>query len=61
MRKHSFDLQSVQVTAENLSSFDVVLLATDHDIFDYRLIETHSKLLVDTRGRFVPSAQIVRA
>ena len=38
MRNHSFDLQSVRLTPETISSFDVVLLATDHDAFDLSLI-----------------------
>ena len=31
---------------------DLVLLATDHDDFDYDLILEYSKIIVDTRGRF---------
>ena len=38
MRKHRFELQSVDLTAASIASFDVVLLATDHDAFDYELI-----------------------
>ena len=61
MRKHRFDLQSVELTAESVASFDVVLLATDHDAFDYELISRHSQLLIDSRGRDEPGAHIVRA
>jgi len=61
MRKHRFDLQSIALTAESVASFDVVLLATDHDAFDYHLISSHSQLLIDSRGRFAPGAHIVRA
>lgn len=61
MRKHKFDLHSVELTAESINEFDVVLLATDHDAFDYELISRHSKLLIDSRGRFSPGAHIVRA
>ena len=61
MRKHRFDLQSVELTAESVASFDVVLLATDHDAFDYELISSHSQLLIDSRGRYEPGAHIVRA
>ena len=35
------------------SNFDVVVLATDHDKFDYKNIRRNSKILIDTRGRFV--------
>ena len=31
MRKHNFDLRSVDLTAEMIASFDVVILATDRD------------------------------
>jgi UDP-N-acetyl-D-glucosamine dehydrogenase len=61
MRRHAFSLNSVALTAETLASFDAVILATDHDNFDYPLIEAHSPLLVDTRGRFAPGTTIVRA
>jgi UDP-N-acetyl-D-glucosamine dehydrogenase len=33
-----------------------VLLATDHDRFDYELIKTHAPLIVDTRGRYRAAA-----
>ena len=61
MRKHQFALQSVALTVDALASFDAVVLATDHDSFDYELIRTHSQLVIDSRGRFAPGAQIVRA
>ncbi|MEZ0171836.1 nucleotide sugar dehydrogenase [Microvirga sp. TS319] len=53
MRRYSFDLASVDLTPEVLASYDLVLLATDHDKFDYEAIESHSKLIVDTRGRYL--------
>lgn len=52
MREHHFNLSSVALNAETVGSFDCVLLATDHDRFDYDLIKTKSRLLVDCRGRF---------
>jgi UDP-N-acetyl-D-glucosamine dehydrogenase len=61
MRRHAFSLSSVLLTAQALAGFDAVILATDHDDFDYELIKAHSPLLVDTRGRFNPGAHIVRA
>ena len=53
IRKYSFNLTSVELTAENLSAFDCVLLATDHDKFDYGLIKENAKLIVDSRGRYL--------
>ncbi len=52
MRKFEFELSSVQLTEKSLASYDCVLLATDHDKFDYNLIEKHASLIVDTRGRY---------
>lgn len=61
MRHHAFALTNTPLSAEVLASFDAVILATDHDGFDYELIAAHSRLLIDTRGRFAPAAGIVRA
>jgi UDP-N-acetyl-D-glucosamine dehydrogenase len=61
MRNHAFQLSSVPLSAASLASFDAVVLATDHDAFDYPLMEAHSHLLIDTRGRFQPAATVFRA
>ena len=63
MREHYFDLKSVALTAESLKGYDLVLLATDHDDFDYDLIRQHAALIVDTRGRYAmsPADHIVPA
>lgn len=62
MREHHFDLRSEPLTAENLASFDAVLLATDHDKFDYALIEAKARLIVDSRGKYrSPAAHIIKA
>ena len=62
MREHHFELSSELLTAQNLASFDAVVLTTDHDRFDYALLQTHSRLLVDSRGKYrVPAANIIKA
>lgn len=62
MRKHHFDLKSVDISPELLSSMDCILIATDHDVFDYDLIQCNSKLIIDTRGRFRNNfSNVVRA
>jgi len=62
MRAHHFSLSSVALTRETIASFDCLLLATDHDKFDYQLIKSHAQLLVDCRGKFLePAPNIVRA
>lgn len=51
MRRHDLQLHSVEVSAEALADQDAVLIATDHDSFDYDLILRHARLVVDSRGR----------
>ena len=48
--KHS--LKSIKLTKSSLSKYDLVLLTTDHDAFNYKLIQENSRLIVDSRGRF---------
>ncbi|SMP52663.1 nucleotide sugar dehydrogenase [Anoxynatronum buryatiense] len=50
MREHQFDLKSIEMTPDSLSKMDCVVLCTDHDYFDYEMIENYSALMVDTRG-----------
>lgn len=52
MRKHHFDLHSMELSAGLLASMDCVLVATDHDAFDYEFIRENTALVVDTRGRY---------
>ncbi|PRP72259.1 UDP-N-acetyl-D-glucosamine dehydrogenase [Chromobacterium amazonense] len=52
MREHHFELSSVALTAESIASYDCVLLATDHDKFDYELIKSKAQLIVDSRGKY---------
>jgi UDP-N-acetyl-D-glucosamine dehydrogenase len=62
MRAHAFDLDSVPLTAEILAGQDCVIIATDHDAFDYDLIAAHAPLVVDTRGRYpVAAGNIIKA
>src|SRR4051812_47444594 len=56
MREHHFELASTTLTPENFARFDCVLLATDHDKFDYDLIGAQSPLLIDCRGKFLAPA-----
>jgi UDP-N-acetyl-D-glucosamine dehydrogenase len=62
MREHHFDLSSVSLTPEMISAYDCIVLATDHDKFDYEMIHNHAQLIVDTRGKYrKPSSKIVKA
>lgn len=62
MREHHFDLASEAHTAENLSSYDAVILATDHDKFDYPMILEHARLIIDSRGKYrTPAINVIKA
>ena len=61
MRAHHFPLSSVELTRESIGSFDCVLLATDHDKFDYEMIRSNALLLVDCRGKFLAAPNIIKA
>ena len=60
-RDYSFDLASIGLTPSSLAEFDCVVLATDHDAFDYELLAKHASILVDTRGRFDKRPNVVAA
>lgn len=61
MREHEFDLSSVEITPKTLASYDAVILLTDHTNFDYDMIGKHSKVLIDTRGKYRSDPKIIRA
>ena len=51
----NLNIKSITLTKENLIKYDLVIIATDHDSFDYELIKKESNLIIDTTGRFKPS------
>jgi len=63
MREHSFYMGSMELTEENLSSMDAVIVATNHDKFDYNFILEHAPLIIDTRGVYqsIKSEKVVMA
>lgn len=62
MREHHFELESVELSQDKIKQYELLLLATDHDAFDYELIQKHAKLIVDTRGVYLePLDNVVKA
>ena len=56
------ELESVALSEETIKTFDLLLLVTNHDDFDYDLIREHATQIVDTRGVFrEPADHIVKA
>ena len=55
-------LSSVDITPENLSQFDAVVISTNHDSVDWSMVLEKSHLILDTRGVYdVDHANVVRA
>jgi UDP-N-acetyl-D-glucosamine dehydrogenase len=52
MRHYRFELRSVTLDAGTVAGADCVVIATDHDVFDYTLVQEHARLVLDTRGRY---------
>ena len=43
-------MRSVELTPAALGSYDCVLIATDHTAYDYDMIVSSSKIVIDTRN-----------
>jgi len=52
MREHQFNLSSVSLNPRTIAEYDCLLLATDHDKFDYEMIKKHGRLIIDSRGKY---------
>ena len=56
-RRYKYNMSSIELTNENIRKYDVLLLSTDHDDFDYKLISdnviaANSGIIIDTRNAF---------
>jgi UDP-N-acetyl-D-glucosamine dehydrogenase len=47
---HLTGRQSVALSEETIASYDLVLIATDHDMIDYAALALKAKLVIDTRN-----------
>jgi UDP-N-acetyl-D-glucosamine dehydrogenase len=61
IRRGTFDLSAAVLDPELLAAQDAVILVADHDLFDFDLIRSKARLIIDTRGRFRNCPQAVRA
>jgi len=61
-RNQILELTSLSLDKRIIEYFDCILLATDHDCFNYKLIEDHANMIVDARGRFLEKKEnIIKA
>ena len=52
LRRGHLALSSVAVTPERLLASQAVVIAADHDDFDYETIARHAQIVIDTRGKY---------
>ena len=61
LRNHNYEMESIEISEFNLKKYDAVILATDHDLFDYDFIHENSNLIIDTRGKYRKCEKVIRA
>lgn len=61
IRKYKLSIEKIDLNQENLVKSDCLIVATDHDCFDYELIKNFSELIIDTRGKYNTNDKIIRA
>ena len=49
-----------KLSPKSLFHYDLVILMTDHDCFDYKFINKNSKKIIDCRGKFSVSKKVIR-
>jgi len=57
VRKYNFDLSSTPLTEDTLRQSDCLLIATNHDAYDYDFILRHAPLIVDTKNVFATRSE----
>ena len=57
LRNYNINLKSIKLTKKKIKRFDLVVLVTDHDKFNYEFIYKNSNLILDTRGVFKKDKQ----
>ena len=60
-REFRFNKKSLNLSPRNLKKFDIVILMTDHDKFDYKMIYENSQTIIDCRGRYSVDHKVYRA
>ena len=61
LNKNNFNQKSLNINIENLKKQDCIILLTDHDSYDYTMLQKYCKLIIDTKGKFKISKNIVKA
>tara|TARA_B100001063_G_scaffold244352_1_gene276914 strand:- start:439 stop:1746 length:1308 start_codon:yes stop_codon:yes gene_type:complete len=54
-------LKGIRLNSQKIKNFDLVVLMTDHEKFNYEMIYKNSKLIIDCRGRYNLNQKVIRA
>lgn len=52
MRRYDLEMKSVPLSPATIAEYDCILVSTNHDAYDWRMIAEAARLIVDTRGVF---------
>ncbi len=54
------ELKGIRLSPQRIKNFDLVILMTDHEKFNYKMIYKNSKLIIDCRGRYNLNHKVIR-
>ena len=55
LRKYKYKMKSVKIGPKKISSYDAIIIVTNHSNFDYEMILKNAKLIIDTRNVYAKS------
>jgi len=62
VRKYDYHMKSIELTPTHLSTYDAVLISTDHSRYDFNKVLKHAPLIIDTRNAIKKkSKKVVKA
>jgi UDP-N-acetyl-D-glucosamine dehydrogenase len=50
MREHDLQMESAELSAASLKHYDCVVIATNHEAYDWQMIADNAQLIIDSRG-----------
>tara|TARA_Y100000816_G_scaffold286724_1_gene268303 strand:+ start:826 stop:2133 length:1308 start_codon:yes stop_codon:yes gene_type:complete len=53
-------LKGIRLSPQRIKNFDLVILMTDHEKFNYKMIYKNSRLIIDCRGRYNLNQKVIR-
>ena len=49
-KHHNLKKKSLKNYLANLSKYELIVILTDHDVINYKVLQEKSKAIIDTRG-----------